>query len=101
MIAAEAQRGSRLSNKRLQQSIARLVKALEKELASLDKDYRRHERLPYTWNHVIEKESLNFKELEHVRIEKVEQLFRDVLTVRGSPAGPRERRPSRVRALCR
>lgn len=24
------------------------------------------ERLPYTWNHVIEKESLKFKELEHV-----------------------------------
>ncbi len=36
------------------------------------------ERLPYTWNHVIEKESLRFKELEHVRIEKVEQLFRDM-----------------------
>jgi transposase len=28
---------------------------------------------------VIEKESLKFKELEHVRIEKVEQLFRDML----------------------
>jgi hypothetical protein len=33
------------------------------------------ERFPITWNHVIEKESLKFKELEHVRIEKVEQLF--------------------------
>ena len=33
------------------------------------------ERLPYTWNHVIEKESLEFKELEHVKREKVEQLF--------------------------
>jgi transposase len=32
MIVAEKQREKRLSNKRLQQSIARLVKALEKEL---------------------------------------------------------------------
>jgi hypothetical protein len=38
MIVAEQHRGMRLSNKRLQQSIARLVKALEKELASLDTD---------------------------------------------------------------
>ena len=37
------------------------------------------ERLPYTWNHVIDKESLKFKELEHVRVEKAEQLFRDML----------------------
>ena len=37
------------------------------------------ERLPYTWNCVLEKESLNFKELEHVLIEKVAQLFRDML----------------------
>ncbi len=36
------------------------------------------EQFPITWNHVIEKESLNFKELEHVLIEKVEQLFRDM-----------------------
>jgi small subunit ribosomal protein S20 len=28
---------------------------------------------------VIEKESLNFKELEHALIEKVEHLFRDML----------------------
>ena len=34
------------------------------------------ERFPIAWNHVIEKESLNFKELEHVLIEKAEQLFR-------------------------
>jgi hypothetical protein len=33
------------------------------------------ERLPSTWTHVIEKESLKFKELEHVRIEKAGQLF--------------------------
>jgi hypothetical protein len=39
----------------------------------------RVERFPITWNHVIEKESLNFKELEHALIEKVEQLFRDML----------------------
>ncbi len=37
------------------------------------------EHFPITWNHVIEKESLKFKELEHVLIEKVEQLFRDML----------------------
>ena len=37
------------------------------------------ERFPITWNHVIEKESLRFKELEHVLIEKVEQLFRIML----------------------
>jgi hypothetical protein len=37
------------------------------------------ERFPITWNHVIDKESLKFKELEHVLVEKVEQLFRDML----------------------
>jgi hypothetical protein len=37
------------------------------------------ERFPIKWNHLIGKESLRFKELEHVLIEKVEQLFRDVL----------------------
>jgi hypothetical protein len=36
-------------------------------------------RLAITWNHVIEKESFKFKDLERVRIEKVEQLFRDML----------------------
>jgi hypothetical protein len=39
----------------------------------------RQERSPITWNHVIEKESLKIKELEHVLIEKVEQLLRDML----------------------
>jgi hypothetical protein len=34
-----------------------------------------HERFPIAWNHVIEKESLKFKELEQGGIEKVEQLF--------------------------
>jgi hypothetical protein len=34
------------------------------------------ERFPI---HVIEKESLKFKELEHALIEKVDQLFRDML----------------------
>ncbi len=47
------------------------------------------ERLPYTWNHVIEKESLKFKELEHVLIEKVDQLFRDMLVTRCPPPGIR------------
>jgi hypothetical protein len=37
------------------------------------------ERFPIMWNHVIDKDSLKFKELEHVLIEKVEQLFRDML----------------------
>jgi hypothetical protein len=37
------------------------------------------ERFPITWNHVIEKETFNFKELERVLIEKVEQLFWDML----------------------
>jgi hypothetical protein len=31
------------------------------------------------WTHLIEKESLRFKELEHVLIEKVDQLFRNML----------------------
>ena len=38
---------------------------------------------------MIEKESLRFKELEHVLIEKVEQLFRDMLEDHGNRnAGP-------------
>src|ERR1700730_7933569 len=43
------------------------------------------ERFPITWNHVIEKESLKCKDLEHGGIEKVEQVFRDMLY--GGPAG--------------
>ena len=39
---------------------------------------QRLERFPIKWNHLIEKESLKFKELEHAGIEKVEQLFRDM-----------------------
>lgn len=38
MIGAERQRGKRMTARRLQNSIARIVKALEKELASLDDD---------------------------------------------------------------
>ncbi|MGH6794321.1 MAG: hypothetical protein ACREDH_03780 [Methylocella sp.] len=37
------------------------------------------ERVPIKWNHLIDKDSLKIKELEHVLIEKVEQLFRDML----------------------
>lgn len=37
------------------------------------------ERLPTSWSHPIEKESLRFKVLEHVLIKKLEQLFRDML----------------------
>ena len=33
------------------------------------------ERFPITWNHVIEKESLNINKLEHALIEKVEHFF--------------------------
>jgi hypothetical protein len=33
------------------------------------------ERFPAGWTHPIEKESLEFKELEHVKIEKAGQLF--------------------------
>ncbi len=36
-------------------------------------------RVPIKWNHLIDRDSLKIKELEHVRIEKVEQLFRDML----------------------
>jgi hypothetical protein len=36
------------------------------------------ERLPIIWNHLIEKLSLKFKELEHVLVEKAAQLFRDM-----------------------
>ena len=36
-------------------------------------------RFPIRRNHLIEKESLKFKELERVLIEKVEQLFRNML----------------------
>jgi hypothetical protein len=46
---------------------------------SLSADSALLQRFPITWNHVIEKESLKFKEVEHVLIEKVEQLFRDML----------------------
>ncbi|MGH6840087.1 MAG: hypothetical protein ACREDT_15120 [Methylocella sp.] len=37
------------------------------------------ERSPCTRNCVIEKEALEFKELEHVKREKAEQLFRGML----------------------
>jgi hypothetical protein len=37
------------------------------------------ERVPIKWNHLIDKESLNINKLENVLIEKVEQLFRDLL----------------------
>ena len=39
----------------------------------------RLERFPITWTHMIEKESLRFKELEHVKLEKAGQFFRDML----------------------
>ncbi|MBM3563761.1 MAG: hypothetical protein FJX48_11595 [Alphaproteobacteria bacterium] len=39
----------------------------------------RLERFPITWNHVIDKESLKIKTSEQVLIEKVCQLFRNLL----------------------
>jgi hypothetical protein len=37
------------------------------------------ERFPIGWNHPIEKESLGFNKLEHLLIEKADQLFRNML----------------------
>jgi transposase len=55
MMAAEGQRGRRLTHKRLQNSIARLRKALEKELAELDGEIDDHVRGFPVW---VEKEEL-------------------------------------------
>ena len=55
MMAAEGQRGRRLTDKRLQNSIARLRKALEKELAELDGEIDDHVRGSPVW---AEKEDL-------------------------------------------
>jgi hypothetical protein len=38
------------------------------------------ERFPIRWNHLIGKKSLKIKELEHVVIEKIDQLFRNILS---------------------
>jgi hypothetical protein len=37
------------------------------------------ERFPIRWNHLIKKQSLRFKELEHILMKKVAQLIRGVL----------------------
>ena len=55
MIAAESQRARRVSTPRLKKSIARLHKALEKELAALDDDIGEHVRGTPAW---AEKEDL-------------------------------------------
>jgi transposase len=55
MIAAESQRARRVSNPRLRKSIARLHKALEKELSELDDDIGDHVRGSPAW---AEKEDL-------------------------------------------
>jgi transposase len=55
LMAAEGQRGRRLTHKRLQNSIARLRKALEKELAELDGEIDDHVRGSPVW---AEKEEL-------------------------------------------
>ena len=55
MMAAEGQRERRMSDKRLKKSVARLRKALEKELAELDGAIEDHMRGSPAW---IEKEDL-------------------------------------------
>jgi transposase len=55
MMAAEGQRERRLNDKRLKRSIARLRKAMEKELAELDGDLHDHVRGSPVW---AEKEDL-------------------------------------------
>jgi transposase len=55
MIAAESQRERRITNTRLKKSIARLRKALEKELSELDGDINDHVRGSPAW---AEKEDL-------------------------------------------
>ena len=55
MMAAEGQRERRLTNKRLIKSIARLRKALEKELAEIDREIDDHVRGSPVW---VEKEDL-------------------------------------------
>jgi len=37
------------------------------------------ERVPIKWYHLIDKDAAQNKKMEHVLIEKVEQLFRDML----------------------
>lgn len=49
MMAAEGQRDRRLTNKRLKKSIARLRKALEKELAEIDSEIDDHVRGSPVW----------------------------------------------------
>jgi hypothetical protein len=39
----------------------------------------RLERIPLKWTHLIDKDSFKIKELEHVLIENVEQVFRVML----------------------
>jgi hypothetical protein len=39
----------------------------------------RLERIPLKWTHLIDKDSFKIRELEHVLIENVEQLFRVML----------------------
>jgi hypothetical protein len=41
------------------------------------------ERFPIRWKHLIEEESLGFNEVEHAGIEKVRQLFRNMLVAAG------------------
>jgi hypothetical protein len=37
------------------------------------------ERVPIKWSHFIDKDALKIKELKHAEIEKVEQVFLDML----------------------
>ena len=55
MIVAESQRARRVTSERLKKSIARLRKALEKELSDLDREIGDHVRSTPAW---AEKEDL-------------------------------------------
>jgi hypothetical protein len=62
-----------------QRSAMRLKRLILPIICAIRAREFRLERFPITWNHVIEKESLKINKLAHVLIEKVEQLFRDML----------------------
>jgi hypothetical protein len=49
---------------------------------------RRLERVPIKWTHLIDKDAAQIKELEHVLIKKVEQLFPDMLQCRREGLSP-------------
>jgi hypothetical protein len=50
------------------------------------------ERFPTEWTHSVDKKSLNFRGLEHVLVEKVGQLFRNMLSSGACSLGGAARR---------